>query len=96
MITIESIVSALMELLIESVAVMKSSAVEVSAFCSLTKHISKQISEDIIFIGSGKMVLPITILAVSTAEVSISILFLCSRSIRIESRLESDMSEFIV
>ena len=42
------------------------------------------------------MVLPITILAVIAAEVFISILFLCSRGIRIEARLEGDMSEFIV
>ena len=43
-------------------------------------------------ISSGQ----IRALAVSTAEVSISILFLCSCGIRIESRLEGDMSEFIV
>ena len=48
MFTIEAIIFSLMELLIESAVVMKSSAVEISSFCSPAKHISKQISEDVI------------------------------------------------
>ena len=48
LISVELIVSALMKLLVKSAAVMESSAVEISSFCSPAKHISKQISEDVI------------------------------------------------